>query len=285
MSTIVHSPANTYVEQRPITEWFHRLNSVLPSDQEIVSVPPEMQVAEALELLGRHGFSQVPVVVNRQVLGLFSYRSFAQAVIKLVGEAKKKNRGFDPLEVFVEDCIEKPTFARVTDEFRSWFDAIDKQDAVLVGDPNRLQGIVTAMDILRYLYQVASPFVLVAEVELSLRALIRMAVTEDVLVECAKTCLTNYSEDKRPARLEDMTFNDYVQIIGDGRNWVHFQPLMGGNRERTRTKLEQLRDLRNDVFHFRREITVQDYETLSGLRDWMLLKATEAEARRKEDDK
>jgi acyl dehydratase len=84
-----------------------------------------------------------------------------------------------------------------------------------------------------------------------------------------------------PTDLEHMTFNDYVQIIGDGRNWDHFQPIFKGDRVRTRAKLEQVRDLRNDVFHFRREITAEDYETLSALRDWMLLKATAAEARAK----
>jgi CBS domain-containing protein len=236
-------------------------------------------VQEALDILGKYGFSQLPVMVNSQVLGLFSYHSFSQAVIKLSGDAK--NQKFNPREMFVEDCIDRPTYARVSDEFRAWFDAIDKQDAVLVGDPDRLQGIVTAMDILRYLYGVASPFVLIAEIELSLRALIHLSVNQDNLVECAKTCLKNYKEGDLPTDLEHMTFNDYVQLIGDGRNWGHFQPIFQGDRVRTRVKLEQARDLRNDVFHFRREITAEDYETLSGLRDWMLRKATAAEARTK----
>lgn len=265
--------------RRSVTGMFHRLNSVLPADQQLISVLPETPVQEALDLLRNHGFSQLPVIVGQQVLGLFSYRSFSQAVIKLSQDAR--NQRFNPLEMFVEDCIDRPTYARVTDEFRTWFDAIDKQDAVLVGDPNRLQGIVTAMDILRYLYGVASPFVLIAEIELSLRGLIRMAVDRDELIACAKACLKHYPEGKVPTDLEHMTFNDYVQIIGDGRNWDHFQPIFKGNRVRTRAKLERAGELRNDVFHFRREITVEVYEELSALRDWMLLKATAVEARTK----
>jgi CBS domain-containing protein len=241
-------------------------------------VLPETPVQEALDLLNTHGFSQLPVMVGQQVLGMFSYRSFSQAVIKLSGNAK--NQKFNAQEMFVEECLDRPTYARITDEFRTWFDAIDKQDALLVGDPNRLQGIVTAMDILRYLYGVASPFVLIAEIELSLRALIRLAVNQEEFVACAKTCLKNYSESNLPTDLEHMTFHDYVQIIGDGRNWNYFQPVFKGDRARTRAKLEQVGELRNDVFHFRREITTEDYETLSALRDWMLLKATAAEARR-----
>jgi CBS domain-containing protein len=270
-------------EQPFVAQLFHRVNSVIPDDQKLISVPPEMPVSEALALLDEHGFSQVPVVVGREVLGLFSHRSFSRAVIVHSGSATK-NKKFEPLELIVEECMNpKPPFARVTDEFAEWFDAIDRNDSVLVGEPNRLQGIVTAMDILRYLYHVASPFVLIGEVELALRALIQMAVNEETLGECAKECLKDkYEVDRIPTQLHDMTFNDYIQIIGDGRRWSHFEPIFGGNRARTRAKLEQLRDLRNVIFHFRRKISVDEHQTLAANRDWMLLKMRAAEARLEE---
>lgn len=264
-----------------VTELFHRLNSVLPLDQQVVSVTPDMLAVDALNKMKEERFSQLPVVVGREVLGLFSYRSFTNAVVKL-GQSAPKNQKFNPLELLVEDCLERPTFARVTDEFVEWFDFIDQHDAVLVGEPNRLQGIVTAMDILRYLYGVASPFVLIAEVELALRALMQLAVPPETLAQCAQECLKDKYQDQLPTRLEDMTFNDYVQIIGDGRSWDHFQSFMGGNRVRTRARLEQLRDLRNVVFHFRRGITAEEYETLAAGREWMLLKARAAEGRQEE---
>lgn len=277
MNLEAHAKPHGGDDSRSVTKLFHRLNSVLPTDQHVISVLPETPVQEALNILGEHGFSQLPVMVGQQVIGMFSYRSFSQAVIRL--SATPKGQKFDPQGIFVEDCIERPNYARVTDEFRSWFDAIDRLDALLVGDPNRLQGIVTAMDILRYLYEVVSPFVTIAEIELSLRALIRLAVDQDKLLECARVCLKHYAEDNFPTGLEHMSFNDYVQIIGDGRNWPYFQPIFKGDRVRTRARLEQVRDLRNDVFHFRRELTDEDHEALSMLREWMLMKATAAEAR------
>jgi len=268
-------------DAQPVTALFHRLNSVLPVNQKIVSVAPDMLAADALKKLKEYRFSQLPVVVGREVLGIFSYRSFANAVVTL-GQNAPKNQRFNALELQVDDCLEKPTFARVTDEFVEWFDFVDQHDALLVGEPNRLQGIVTAMDILRYLYGVASPFVLIAEIELGLRALMQLAVNAETLAACATECLKDKYTDQLPTRLEDMTFNDYVQIIGDGRSWDHFQKFMGGNRARTRAKLEQLRDLRNIVFHFKRGITVEEHETLAAGREWMLLKARAAEARREE---
>ena len=283
MSTSEKPPTNISSDWTSVTELFHRVNSVIPDAQKLVTIAPEMLVADALDLLQLHGFSQVPVVVGPEVLGLFSYQTFSRAVISL-GRAAPKNRKLDPLELTVEECMNsKPKFARVTDEFVEWFDVIDRSDSILVGSPDRLQGIVTAMDILRYLYRVASPFVLIGEVELALRALMQMAVDRETLAACAHECLKDkYDAERMPTELDAMTFNDYIQLVGDRRRWPHFEPFFGGNRVRTRAKLEQLRDARNVIFHFRREITVDEYQNLAANRDWMLRKARAAEARLKE---
>ena len=171
-----------------LTNVFHRLNSVLPDNQRVVTVPPETTASDAIQLMQEHGFSQLPVVVKDEVLGLFSYRSFAHAVLELVSEAG--NCRTMPSDLTVAECIEKAEFARVTDEFSQWFDALDVRDAVLVGGPNRLLGIVSAMDLLRYLYGVASPFVMVAEIELAIRAIIRHVIDEATLGDFSKNALT-----------------------------------------------------------------------------------------------
>ena len=274
----LHPPSETSTSS--ITELFHRINRVLPDDQGVVSVQGDMLASEALELLRVHGYSQLPVLIGSEVIGIFSYRSFSRTVLDLC--SSKGNPKTLLADLTVEECYEPADFARVTDEFNAWFDTLDADDVVLVGEPHRLQGIVTPMDLLRYLYNVAKPFVLVAEIETSLRALMRMAVSSDGLAECALTALVKcYTVDNVPKDLEDMTFHDYVQIIGDGRNWPLFQAVFRGSRERTRAKLEAMNELRNEVFHLR-EISVEDHERLAALRDWMLTRARVAEARAKE---
>ena len=59
------------------------------------------------------------------------------------------------------------------------------------------------MDFLRYLYQVASPFVMVSEIELALRALIRSALSPEQIATAALRCLA--SAFKSP---------DHVVLIG-----------------------------------------------------------------------
>src|SRR5690242_15402357 len=95
------------------TELFHRLNSLLPDDQKVLTVPGDMLANAALELLNQNRFSQLPVFVAGEVIGMFSFRSFSKAVIEL-SSGKTKTKGFLD-DLTVEECLESAEFARVTD--------------------------------------------------------------------------------------------------------------------------------------------------------------------------
>jgi CBS domain-containing protein len=251
---------------KPLTSVFHRLSSVLPESQELLTVGPDMPASEALKLMEERGYSQVPIVHGGEIIGVFSYRSFSRGVV--VAECRTH-----PGTLAVSEYSEKVPFARLNDEFQSVITALNENDIVLVGDDTKLQAVVTAIDILKYLYDVASPYVLAAEIELAIRALIGQCVNPDGLIDCAKTSLSQfYEEGKLPKTIEAMTVNDYVQIIGDGRNWPRFETTFGGTRQSTRSKLERVRDLRNDLYHFKKSMTSDEYDELVGLREWLLLR-------------
>ena len=259
---------------------FHRVNSLLPEDQVVATVGPGTTVAEAIQLMREHGFSQLPVVEGNEVLGVFSFRSFAEQILEMVAM-----KGASLENLTVDEFIEELKFVHINDDPMSIFGYLDCDDAVLVGQPDRIQGIVTAMDVLRYLYRVASSFVLLGEIERSLRRLIGICLDDDGLRTCIRNSLAHqYEEDEMPSKLEEMTFNDYVQIVGDGRNWPRFEEVLGTGdlqRRRTRAKLLEIKDLRNDVFHFKRELTEHDLDVLAAQRNWLYRRARIVEARRK----
>jgi len=262
-------------EPTSVTRLFHRVARLLPDKQQVLKIPPDVKVSEALALMEENNYSQLPIVEGDSVLGVFSYRSFTLELAKMETTASKI------LDLPVDEFIEKPIFAGLTDEFSALLDQLESNNVVLVGHLELLQGIVTPIDVLQYLYGIANAFVLIEEIELSLRAMIRMAVDEAGLKECIQNSLSElYKPDKMPTRLEDMTLNDAVQVIRDGRNWEVFHPVFGGTRERVGARLASLPRLRNDVFHFKREITVDDHQTLAGLPDWLLMKLRAAEAKR-----
>ena len=269
-------------DPRSVAEVFHRINSVIPDDPEIFSLGPETTVRDAIAFLANRHCSQVPVVLNGEVLGLFSYRDFVKAV-KSHGDADPRTTAGDLLSMPVEECMNtRPEYARVTDEFPRWLDVLEQHEAFLVGDTNRLEATITPMHLVRYLYKVSQPYVLIQEIELGIRSLIRMAVDDDALTKAARTCLNEkYQPDKLPTTLEGMTFDDYARIVGDGRTWEMFQPLFRGDRPRTSTKLRELVELRNKVFHFR-GVSVEDHPKLVEGRDWVLTKIRAADALRRE---
>lgn len=266
-------------EDLTLTDQFHRLNNLIPADQRVETVRPGAPVAEAISLLERKNFSQVPVVEGNQVLGVFSFRSFAVRV------AQMTNIEDNLLDLPVDEFIEESRFFHVDQDVRGILAPIDEGGSVLVGQPNRLQGIVTPVDVMNYLYAVASPFVLLQEIELSLRKLIAFSVEPEELRECIERSLEqHYGVEDLPTQLDELTFNDYIQIIGDGRNWPKFSVSFGNKedfyRKRTRAKLVEVREIRNDVFHFKDDVTISEYKytILSDFRDWLLVKTRTIEA-------
>lgn len=261
---------------------FHQINRIIPEDQVVLSVPPTCLARDAIALMRQHGYSQVPVVAGGEVLGVFSFRSYALETVAFSVEDLQRQKAA-PGDLQVDDLMEQFEFARVTQEMSRVFDAMDKDNGVLIGAPDNLLGVLTPMDFLRYLYRVASPFVMVSEIELALRALIRVVMDHEHISIAARRALSSvYGADRVPTSLEDMTFDNYHTIISNGDNWGLFSGVFGGNRSLTAGKLKQIGELRNDVFHFKREITLDDHETLAGHRNWLLGKVKQAERLRRE---
>ncbi len=260
-----------------LSTFFHMVNRLLP-DTPPLWIGPSMLAREALQLMAEHGYSQLPVREGDTVLGLFTYRAFAREVAEMAGS--KQDPTLLPVEEFLEH--EKMVFARLQDEFRGLIDDLDHHDAVLVSGPEDLIAILTPMDVLRYLHGIANAFVLIEEIELSLRLLIRASVGDSVtLAECASQALKEkYKSGHIPDHLEAMTFDDYVALLRDGRNWPRFEKAFGGTRERWRGRLERVRDLRNDVFHFKRELSVEDHQALGACRNSLLRCCRKVQARR-----
>lgn len=280
MSTNTHLRLVPAPEQESVSavHVFHRVGRLIPEEQEVLKIPPNMKASKALALMEKREYSQLPVVEGQAVLGLFSYRSFALGIARMGDKAAKAP------DLPVDEFLEKPTFASVTDDLETIIGHLNSKDAVLIGHEELLQHIVTPIDALRYLHNATRAFVLLEEIEFSLRELVRMAINEEELGVCIENSLGQlYQPDKLPGRLEDMTLADVVQVIRDGRNWERFQEVFGGTRERVGARLGVLPDLRNDVFHFKREITTSDHGTLTDLRSWLLMKVRAAEARRKGD--
>ncbi len=85
----------------------------------------------------KHGYSQFPVVENGEVLGVFSFRSFANEASNVTLEDCIKQK-CTPGDLHVDEFLEDFKFARVTEEMSSVFEAMDKDNGILIGTPERV---------------------------------------------------------------------------------------------------------------------------------------------------
>ncbi len=243
---------------------FHQVGNIFPGETSVETVEPGTPALRALRIMLERGYSQLPVLDEERVLGVFSLWTFARSV----GTTPELN--LRKLEV--QDAMEQVPNVTVMDGIDHVRSALERSEAVLVTSPHGLQAIATAWDLFDYFYRVARPFILLQEIEMSLRDLIHRSAPGGKLAKCIEVSIAQKYEaqaKETPTRLQDMSFEDHIMIIVSHSNWPLFQGVLGANRELFKIKLQQIREIRNKVFHFREDISVLEYATLAWTRDWL----------------
>lgn len=264
------------VERTPesITELFYLVKSLVPPFQQLSTIPHDMYVMDAIKFMQNKGYSQLPVMSWDDMIGVFSYRSFCKAVLDL-DEELEPNETYG--EMTVGEFVDQHRFVDIDDNWESILRHLDRDGSVLVGNREDIRGLLTYHDVVNFLYKVTKSFLVIAEIELSIRRVITNCVDDDELQTCIQNSLSDkYSNNEYPTVVSAMTFNDYVQIICDGRNWEHFTQFFGtsrGMRKRWRNYLTTIGELRNDAFHFRRSLDEDDIQFLNNKRDLLQSKA------------
>jgi len=205
-------------------------------------------VPEAITIMLTNDFSQLPVMVGeRDVKGVISWSSIGS---RLVLGVKFQE---------VRECMEP---AHVIPADTSLLDAIREivnYEYVLVRDGNnKIAGIVTTSDLSREFRQLTEPFVILGEIENHVRSLIQRGnFTHQELVECCESA----SEGRKVDGIFDLTFGEYVRLLEKKDLWSRLG--LAIDRALFVEKLDQIREIRNDVMHFDPDgITESDLDAL-----------------------
>lgn len=162
----------------PLTDEFHVVNHLIPDRQEVTKIHPQTPVNRAFAIMRQKFFSQLPVVAGNRVMGVFSYRSFAERFLILNAETKEK---LDLGQYHVIDFMEQPHFVHIAEGIEKILPLLNETDYLLVGQMDQLVGVITALDLTRYLNLYASIFMILGEIELTIRKIIRACVNDEEL--------------------------------------------------------------------------------------------------------
>ncbi|MXW18578.1 MAG: CBS domain-containing protein [Gemmatimonadetes bacterium] len=202
---------------------------------EILTIARDKTVEEAATLMIMHRYSQLPVTQDkRRIYGMISWRSMGR--VRARGDACEH----------VRDCLEP---VRILDQDAPFFKAVDTitdQEVVLVrGKDRTITGIVTTSDLSQEYHQKAAPFLLLGEVEDRIRVLIRRNLSAEEIKKARDP-----GDDTREIEdAADLTFGEYVRLLESRENWKKLR--LGIDRKLFIGLLNDVREVRNDVMHFR----------------------------------
>lgn len=174
-----------------------RIGRLESANRKPVSIKPDKALCEAVTLMLTHDFSQLPVMTTeREVKGVISWKTIGSRL------ALKQEC------TFVRGCLEQPRIVQLEDSLFSVITDISEHDYVLVQAPDRtICGIVTATDFSEQFRKLGEPFLLIGEIEDSIRKLIHGKFTATELADVKDPD----DEERKVAAVSDLTFGEYIR--------------------------------------------------------------------------
>jgi predicted transcriptional regulator len=198
----------------------------------IVSVPPTVTFEYAITLMLLNDYSQLAVIEGQRSLrGAVSWKSIAQT------RQAHSAAGFS-------DAIIEANEVRYDKELREVLPILEASDFVFVRDAsNLISGIVTTADVVQAYGELATPFFLIGELDQALRQVISRTFTIEEIIS-----LCDPDGARKIGSFDDLSMGDYQRALENPFLWDK----LGWSLERSVfiQRLNELREIRNDVMHF-----------------------------------
>lgn len=234
------------------------ISELASANCDVKCVSPNASVQEAYTEMLLHKYSQLVVANNskpreQDIKGVVSFQSLAKALMN--GNPKT-----------VGDCLDDtvPSVPSNAD-LKSVVRQLSENDVVLViGRNKRLQGIVTAWDLAEEFAELVDPFKRIGEIEERLRALVRRRLGKDKVAEFLRD--HGPSGNNSVAELDELTMGELQRVLDFPEHWGALR-LVAFDRVVFTKALNQARDYRNRLMHFRDPLTEKEMRQLSNFCD------------------
>ena len=248
-----------------------------------VSVQKDDPVAEAMNLMVEHDYSQLPVIDAEGIpLGMITYESILKAM-------RYFGLGLDDLHV--RDVMTRVQHYNLDDDLFDLLDRLKNINAVLIVDSSdKLVGIVTSYDSTEYFRNRAENLMRVEDIETSIKDFIRAAYTneqdevDEVQLEeiVQKIINPEKAPNVKPRKFGDLTLSEYISLLIYDTTWNFIEPILRKPKKNVNNLLNGVREIRNDLAHFRGDITAKQRGLLIYCADWLTSRQEEFQEIQKE---
>jgi len=217
-------------------------------------------IKNAINLMLDKQYSQLPVFDNNDCIGSVTLESMLHVI---ANQAHKSNLTSSFLDWPVKRFVDSTTkYARSDDDLLEHAEIMANEGYILIGDHKNVKSILTNCDLVRFLKLKTEPFLLLREIETSLRYIIYKTLRTQKLESALQTIRTQ--NGLKATKLEELTLNDLRQIVTS--SWADLKKIFIDKKE-TSKQLEKVRQLRNQILHFKGHLIASHLHELRLLRN------------------
>ena len=241
------------------------VSQLLQNKQPILTVTSDTKVRDALSLMVKNDFSQLPIIdENGGLIGIINEQSIISTYFHTAGAVSI-------LELGVNHCQTKATTIQQDSDLFEALDLLKNVYSIVIVDHSKPLGILTAYDTTHFFRDLSEGLILVEDIEVTLRQYIESVFTNDRSRDAA--LLKAFRHDKqdptRPAKeYDELSFGDHVQLIITENNWDKFDRYLEP-KDMFVQLMTQVGQIRNQLAHFRGRIEPIQRGALIRVRDWL----------------
>ncbi|MEO7840927.1 MAG: DUF4268 domain-containing protein [Anaerolineales bacterium] len=238
-----------------------------------VTIQRDESVAKAWSLMMKNDFSQLPVVdAHNRPLGMVT----SERILRAVNNFRAQLNELHARDVMVE--VSKADLFDLEEDLFALLKQLKLASAVLIVDQqNTLIGIVTSYDATEYFQNRAENLMRVEDIEVMVRDFVLTSYTladggrdEGLLTQAVLEVTPKWEAGtKRQKTFDQLSLHQYISMLISEQRWSFFEPIFKRSRASLQGLLNDVRNTRNELAHFRKELTIDQTDQLRFCAEWL----------------
>jgi Domain of unknown function (DUF4268)/CBS domain len=222
-------------------------------------------INDALRKMVENDFSQLPVINDHGELeGLITVDVILRRYYHLKGI-------IGMLDLTVDHCLIPAITLEMEQDIFEALDRLKDTYAVIIIESKKPIGILTEYDMAHFFRDLTEDLLIIEDIETSLRQIVQGVYPEDE--DLIQALISEFGESKDDPgqpnlKFDQLTFSQLIRLIKNPVNWNDFMSILTP-LELFQTFMDQVRQNRNQLAHFRGRLDTVQHDALKQSQQWL----------------